>query len=192
VKLCRRGLGQLQARANDFIGAACRFEKEVAQQVGAGTGGTRQGCDSWAGRSPASRASGWRPGLLSAARLTPPAPPPLLRSLCHPGRVGEAVQRERQARDAGGAGQLAQGGRGGRRPAQARAGQLAGGAGHGQGGGQPPAQGDGAGGGGAGAAAGGGAQASGAACARRTAGGWGRCAGGALGGGKGAKGACFS
>lgn len=33
VKLLRRGMKELQSRTNDFIAAACKQEKEVAQQA---------------------------------------------------------------------------------------------------------------------------------------------------------------
>lgn len=37
VKLLRRGMKELQTKANEFIAAACKFEKEVGQQVGLGS-----------------------------------------------------------------------------------------------------------------------------------------------------------
>ena len=43
VKLLRRGMGLMQTKAGEFIAAACKFEKEVGQQVRAG-GDRRHGC----------------------------------------------------------------------------------------------------------------------------------------------------
>lgn len=55
VKLLRRGMKELQGRANEFVAAACKFEKEVGQQVrrpdvrlGSGLGFCR-----WAQQGPA-------------------------------------------------------------------------------------------------------------------------------------------
>jgi len=45
VKLLRRGMKEIQTKTNEFVAAACKFEKEVGQQVGerAGWEACRQG-----------------------------------------------------------------------------------------------------------------------------------------------------
>jgi hypothetical protein len=49
VKLLRRGMGLMQVKANEFIAAACKFEKEVGQQVGSTASGVAVLCQLRAG-----------------------------------------------------------------------------------------------------------------------------------------------
>lgn len=54
VKLLRRGMKELQGRTNDFVAAACKFEKEVGQQVSGHHTGTLVGqqADCWIASAP--------------------------------------------------------------------------------------------------------------------------------------------
>ena len=88
VKLLRRGMKDMQARANEFVAAACKFEKEVGQQVGAGRGG---GGEVGGGDHPGGCLPRWAPPTISSANnprpmphcLPPPPLPPLPHTHAH-------------------------------------------------------------------------------------------------------------
>ena len=50
VKLLRRGLKEMQTKSSEFIAAACKYEKEVGQQVGGWVQGGRWGVMASGGR----------------------------------------------------------------------------------------------------------------------------------------------
>jgi hypothetical protein len=89
VKLLRRGLKEMQTKSSEFIAAACKYEKEVGQQVGGRVGWCRWGwptdcccwcCGCFFARGHASgRTAGAGAGVMCIQRQPMPAGlPPLL------------------------------------------------------------------------------------------------------------------